>query len=148
MTTRKALAGARRPFSDHEGQDSSALLREAAPGKINLTLRILGKRADGYHELESLVAFTRFADRLTLRLGASLDLRVIGPTAGQAGEIADNLVLRAARTLSERIDGLKLGRFVLTKQLPAGAGLGGGSAEAGAALRLLARANELTTQTG
>jgi 4-diphosphocytidyl-2-C-methyl-D-erythritol kinase len=114
-----------------------------APAKVNLTLRILGRRADGYHELESLVAFAGCGDRLTLRAGPGLELAVSGPTAGQSGAVADNLVLRAAKALAARIDGLTLGRFTLTKQLPAGAGLGGGSADAAAALRLIAQANGL-----
>src|ERR1700677_4029067 len=114
-----------------------------APAKVKLTLRILGRRADGYHDLESLVAFAPFGDRLTLRPGTELELAVAGPTAGQAGAVDDNLVVRAARALAERIDGVRLGRFALTKRLPAGAGLGGGSADAAAALRLLAEANGL-----
>jgi 4-diphosphocytidyl-2-C-methyl-D-erythritol kinase len=114
-----------------------------APAKVNLTLRILGRRADGYHELESLVAFAGCGDRLTLHVGPGLELAVSGPTAGQSGAVADNLVLRAANALAARIGGLTLGRFTLTKQLPAGAGLGGGSADAAAALRLLAQANGL-----
>jgi 4-diphosphocytidyl-2-C-methyl-D-erythritol kinase len=76
-----------------------------------------------------------------LRPGPQLALAVGGPTAGGAGPDADNLVLRAARALAERIDGLRLGRFGLTKRLPAGAGLGGGSSDAAAALRLIAQAN-------
>jgi 4-diphosphocytidyl-2-C-methyl-D-erythritol kinase len=118
-------------------------LSEPAPAKVNLTLQVLGRRADGYHDLQSLVAFTALADRLTLRLGVPLALSVSGPTAVQAGPVADNLVLRASRALAERIGGLRLGAFELTKHLPAGAGLGGGSADAAAALRLLARANGL-----
>jgi 4-diphosphocytidyl-2-C-methyl-D-erythritol kinase len=114
-----------------------------APAKVNLTLRILGRRADGYHELESLVAFAGCGDRLTLCPGPQLELAVCGPTAAQSGAIADNLVLRAAHALAARIGGLTLGRFTLTKELPAGAGLGGGSADAAAALRLLAKANHL-----
>src|SRR6266852_4145360 len=89
-----------------------------APAKVNLTLRIVGRRADGYHELESLVAFAPFGDRLTFWPGMPLDLKVSGPTAAGAGALADNLVLRAARALAERIAGLKLGRFVLIKRLP------------------------------
>lgn len=118
-------------------------LSELAPAKVNLTLRILGRRADGYHELESLVAFASFADRLTLRPDAPLSLSVDGPTAVQAGAVADNLVLKAARAAAQRIPGLRLGAFHLTKSIPAGGGLGGGSSDAAAALRLLAQANDL-----
>ena len=114
-----------------------------APAKVNLTLRILGRRPDGYHELESLVAFAPFGDRITLRPGAPLDLEVSGPMAAGAGPLTDNLVLRAARALAERIEGLTLGGFALVKHLPAGAGLGGGSADAAAALRLIAKINHL-----
>jgi 4-diphosphocytidyl-2-C-methyl-D-erythritol kinase len=114
-----------------------------APAKINLTLRIAGRRADGYHELESLVAFAPFGDRLTFSPGALLDLDVSGPMAHGAGPVADNLVLRAARALSQRIEGLRLGRFALHKELPSGAGLGGGSADAAAALRLITKANAI-----
>jgi len=114
-----------------------------ARAKINLTLRIFGRRADGFHELESLVAFAPFGDRLTLWPDGSLDLKVSGPMAAGAGPLADNLVLRAARALAERIEGLTLGRLVLFKRLPSGAGLGGGSADAAAALRLIANANGL-----
>jgi 4-diphosphocytidyl-2-C-methyl-D-erythritol kinase len=120
----------------------------SAPAKVNLTLRILGRRADGYHELESLVAFAGCGDCLTLRAGPDLELAVSGPTAGQSGATADNLVLRAANALATRIGGLTLGRFTLTKELPAGAGLGGGSADAAAALRLLAQANHLPLDDG
>jgi 4-diphosphocytidyl-2-C-methyl-D-erythritol kinase len=119
-----------------------------APAKINLTLRIFGRRVDGFHELESLVAFAPFGDRLTLWPDGSLDLKVSGPMAAGAGPLADNLVLRATRALAERIEGLTLGRFVLFKQLPSGAGLGGGSADAAAALRLIANANGLGLDDG
>jgi 4-diphosphocytidyl-2-C-methyl-D-erythritol kinase len=118
-------------------------LSDRAPAKVNLTLRILGKRADGYHDLESLVVFARLADEVTLAPGDELALNVEGPTAASAGALDANLVLRAARGLAERIDGLRLGRFALTKRLPVAAGLGGGSADAAAALRLLACRNEL-----
>jgi 4-diphosphocytidyl-2-C-methyl-D-erythritol kinase len=114
-----------------------------APAKLNLMLRIAGRRSDGYHDLISLVAFAPFGDELVLRPGAHLTLAVRGPTADTAGPLGDNLVLRAARMLADRIAGLRLGGFELTKCLPAGAGLGGGSADAAAALRLIARANGL-----
>jgi 4-diphosphocytidyl-2-C-methyl-D-erythritol kinase len=133
------------PPAKTSGKVSDSLESETAlaPAKVNLTLRILGRRADGYHELESLVAFAPFGDRLTFWPGMPLDLTVSGPTAAGGGPLADNLVLRAVRALAARIDGLELGRFALTKRLPSGAGLGGGSADAAAALRLVAKANRL-----
>lgn len=130
-------------MKDLPAPDAVGVLSDTAPAKLNLTLRILGKRADGYHDLESLVAFTAVADRLTLRPGAPLALTVSGPTAGQAGPVSDNLVLKAAQALAARVADLRLGAFDLTKQLPAGGGLGGGSSDAAAALRLVARANGL-----
>jgi 4-diphosphocytidyl-2-C-methyl-D-erythritol kinase len=117
---------------------------EFAPAKINLTLHVLGRRPDGYHEIESLVVFADVGDRLTLVPGAHLELDVQGPTAGAAGDAADNLVLKVARALADRVDGLRAGRFVLNKQLPVAAGLGGGSSDAAAALRLLAHHNGLS----
>jgi 4-diphosphocytidyl-2-C-methyl-D-erythritol kinase len=120
-----------------------AALVEKAPGKINLTLRVIGRRPDGYHEIESLVAFAGVADVLGFTPGRILALAVSGPTAAASGKIADNLVLKAAHALVERVVGLKLGRFVLSKRLPVAAGLGSGSSDAAAALRLLAHANRL-----
>jgi 4-diphosphocytidyl-2-C-methyl-D-erythritol kinase len=119
----------------------TAALVEKAPAKINLTLRIVGRRADGYHELESLVAFAAVGDTLTLEPGTQPSLDVSGPYALACGPTADNLVLKAVRALGERIPELKSGRFLLDKNLPAGGGIGGGSSDAAAALRLLARSN-------
>jgi 4-diphosphocytidyl-2-C-methyl-D-erythritol kinase len=121
----------------------SAPLVENAPAKVNLTLRVLGRRSDGYHEIESLVAFAEFGDRLRLSPGGGLTLAVNGPTAVKAGGVDSNLVLKAAREMTARHDGLTLGAFRLDKRLPVAAGLGGGSADAAAALRLIARANGL-----
>jgi 4-diphosphocytidyl-2-C-methyl-D-erythritol kinase len=115
-----------------------------APAKINLTLHVLGRRDDGYHALESLVAFAATGDTLSLEPGTKLSLAVAGPTAAQAGESRDNLVLKAARLLSERLEGLRVGALRLTKRLPVAAGIGGGSSDAAAALRLLARLNDLS----
>jgi 4-diphosphocytidyl-2-C-methyl-D-erythritol kinase len=117
-----------------------------AAAKINLTLRIFGRRDDGFHDIESLVAFAPFGDRLTLWSHGPLDLKVSGPMAAGAGPLADNLAMRAARALAERIEGLRLGRFALVKRLPSGAGLGGGSADAAAALRLIAKVNGLALE--
>jgi 4-diphosphocytidyl-2-C-methyl-D-erythritol kinase len=121
----------------------SAARAERAPAKVNLTLRVVGRRADGYHDLESLVVFASVGDALTLAAGPHLSLTVRGPTAGSSGALTDNLVLKAANALAERVRVLKSGRFVLSKRLPVAAGLGGGSADAAAALRLLARRNQL-----
>ena len=122
----------------------SAPLVESAPAKVNLTLRVLGRRSDGYHEIESLVAFAEFGDRLRFSPGGGLTLAVNGPTAAKVGDIDGNLVLKAAREMTARQNGLTLGAFQLDKRLPVAAGLGGGSADAAAALRLIARANGLT----
>lgn len=123
--------------------EPSTRLIERAPAKINLTLHITGRRDDGWHALESLVVFTRSGDTLTLDPGPTLGLTVDGPTAAAAGSIEDNLVCRVARSLAARFDGLQLGVFHLVKRLPVAAGIGGGSSDAAAALRLLARLNGL-----
>ena len=111
--------------------------------KVNLTLRVVGRRVDGYHDLESVVAFADCADRLTLEPGPKLSLVTTGPLAEACGDTSDNLVLKAANLLAERVPDLKLGAFTLDKVLPVAAGIGGGSADAAAALRLLARLNGL-----
>jgi 4-diphosphocytidyl-2-C-methyl-D-erythritol kinase len=118
-------------------------LIEDGRAKVNLTLRVVGRRVDGYHDLESVVAFADCADRLSLTPGSKLNLRTTGPLAQACGETTDNLVFKAAQLLGERVPDLQLGEFVLDKVLPVAAGIGGGSADAAAALRLLARANEL-----
>lgn len=124
----------------------TAALAARAPAKINLTLHVQGRRADGYHELQSLVAFAGVCDHLTLTPGGALSLTVDGPTAQAAGAGDDNLVLRAARNLAQRVDGLKVGAFALTKYLPVAAGVGGGSSDAAAALRLLAQLNDIALE--
>jgi 4-diphosphocytidyl-2-C-methyl-D-erythritol kinase len=118
-------------------------LTDQARAKVNLTLRVIGRRVDGYHDLESVVAFCDCADRLTLEPGTELNLTTSGPRAGDCGEASDNLVLKAARLLGERVVEFKTGAFILDKVLPVAAGIGGGSADAAAALRLLARGNKL-----
>jgi 4-diphosphocytidyl-2-C-methyl-D-erythritol kinase len=121
----------------------SALLVEQAPAKVNLTLRVGARRDDGFHALESLVCFADVADRLTLVTDRPLGLDVEGDDPDACGAVGDNLVLLAAHALADRVNDLQLGHFVLTKQIPVAAGLGGGSADAAAALRLLARANDI-----
>jgi 4-diphosphocytidyl-2-C-methyl-D-erythritol kinase len=124
------------------------MLIEDARAKVNLTLRVVGRRVDGYHDLESVVAFADCADRLSLAPGSELHLSTTGPLAQACGESGDNLVFKAAELLAARVPGLKLGDFVLDKVLPVAAGIGGGSADAAAALRLLARANGLAIDEG
>jgi 4-diphosphocytidyl-2-C-methyl-D-erythritol kinase len=116
---------------------------EEGRAKVNLTLRVVGRRVDGFHDLESVVAFADCADRLTLTPGPELTLQTTGPLASACGDTSDNLVLKTARLLGEKIPGLKAGSFVLEKILPVAAGIGGGSADAAAALRLLAQLNDL-----
>jgi 4-diphosphocytidyl-2-C-methyl-D-erythritol kinase len=118
-------------------------LIEDGRAKVNLTLRVVGRRVDGYHDLESVVAFADCADRLTLTPGSTFDLSTTGPLASACGDIADNLVFKATKLLGERVPDLRLGVFSLDKVLPVAAGIGGGSADAAAALRLLAQANGL-----
>ena len=106
-------------------------LREFAPAKINLALHVTGQRADGYHLLDSVVVFAGVGDWVTAAPADRLSLTVTGPQgAGLSGD--DNLVLRAARCLG--IDAA----VVLEKHLPVASGIGGGSADAAAALRVLA----------
>src|SRR5712672_488043 len=120
-------------------------LIEEGRAKVNLTLRVIGRRTDGYHDIESVVAFADCADRLTLTPGSELTLQLSGPLAQACGATSDNLVLKVARLLGENVPDLKVGSFTLDKVLPVAAGIGGGSADAAAALRLLARANGLAT---
>src|SRR5689334_19493216 len=118
-----------------------SVLSDEACAKVNLTLRVNGRRADGYHDLESVVAFADCADQLTLSPGPDLGLTMSGPLAQACGDTSDNLVIKAARLLGERVPGMKAGSFALDKVLPVAAGIGGGSADAAAALRLLAQLN-------
>jgi 4-diphosphocytidyl-2-C-methyl-D-erythritol kinase len=110
-----------------------------APAKVNLYLHVLGRRADGYHRLDSLIAFADIGDRITARRADRLTLTVGGPEAAAIAELGeDNLVMRAARRLAARA-GIGAGAALhLDKLLPAAAGIGGGSTDAAAALRALA----------
>jgi 4-diphosphocytidyl-2-C-methyl-D-erythritol kinase len=113
----------------------------AAPAKLNLYLHVTGKRADGYHLLDSLVAFTDIYDTLTLTPAPSLSFAADGPFAGGFADEdpTTNLVVRAARGLGEAVGRDVPVAFHLTKNLPVASGIGGGSADAAAALRGLAR---------
>lgn len=118
----------------------SMLSRTLCPAKINLFLHILGRRADGYHILESLVTFAEYGDVLGfVRNDDGLKLEITGVYADQlAGfDVADNLIIKAVRSFEERFNLKISGCFELTKNLPVSSGIGGGSANAAAALKLL-----------
>ena len=117
-------------------------ITEAAPAKLNLYLHVLGRRADGYHELDSLVAFADVGDRLTVAPAPDgPHLTITGPFAAPllAEDPAGNLVTRAAVALAERLGRAPAVRIGLEKTLPVASGIGGGSADAAACLRALAR---------
>jgi 4-diphosphocytidyl-2-C-methyl-D-erythritol kinase len=122
----------------------SGALTARARAKINLSLHVLGRREDGYHELESLVAFAGVGDGLALEPGGGLSLTISGPMGAGLETHDDNLVLIAARNLAALVPDLRAGAFHLVKRLPVASGIGGGSADAAAALRLLARANGIS----
>jgi 4-diphosphocytidyl-2-C-methyl-D-erythritol kinase len=133
----------------HDGSPSQkGALVEFAPAKINLTLAVERRRADGFHDLASLVCFAAVGDELSLTPGVELSLEVTGSFAKGAGAPDANLVLKAAKALARRFPNLRHGHFALVKHLPTAAGLGGGSADAAAALRLLARLNGLPLESG
>ena len=118
---------------------SDAVLEERAAAKLNLDLLVVGRRADGYHDLDSLVAFADVGDRLSFVPADGLVLDVQGPFAAALPPDADNLIVRAAKRLAGRAGIEPNARIVLDKRLPVMAGIGGGSADAAAALRGLNR---------
>ncbi len=118
---------------------SAVMIRIVAPAKINLFLHVGERRPDGFHDLQSLIGFTEAGDQLVISPAAELSLTVTGPFARALPASDNNLVLKAARALqqqSRRTDGAAI---VLTKNLPVASGIGGGSADAAAALRGLDR---------
>lgn len=111
--------------------------REIAPAKLNLALHVRGKLPDGRHAIETIFAFCTDGDRLSAEASDSLSLKIIGPFAGQLDGTEDNLAMKAARALADAA-GVQAGAaMTLDKRLPVASGIGGGSADAGAALRLL-----------
>jgi 4-diphosphocytidyl-2-C-methyl-D-erythritol kinase len=112
---------------------------EQAPAKVNLYLHVTGRRADGYHLLDSLVGFADVGDQIELRAAKDLTLTLSGPFAALVPDGRDNLVLRAALAAAERFGRTALVAITLRKMLPVAAGIGGGSADAAAVLRALCR---------
>ena len=113
------------------------MMAEPAPAKINLFLHVTGRRADGYHLLDSLAVFTALGDRVTAEPASDLSLHLEGPFGGALTAEPDNLVLRAARALAAEAGVPALARLTLHKNLPVASGIGGGSADAAAAFRAL-----------
>jgi 4-diphosphocytidyl-2-C-methyl-D-erythritol kinase len=111
--------------------------QQSAPAKVNLYLRVTGRRADGYHTLDSLVVFAGAADRVRAEAAEALTLRVTGPEAAALAGEGDNLVLRAARALAAATGREARAALTLEKHLPVASGIGGGSADAAATLRAL-----------
>src|SRR4051812_38001860 len=122
-----------------------APLTARAPPQGELTIRVGGPPPDGPPEIENPVALSHIADELSLDPARSRGLGKVGPLRADCGAPADNLVLKAAAALAARVFDLKIGRFSLVKRIPVAAGLGGGSADAAAALRLLAETNGLAS---
>jgi len=117
---------------------SGEVVTVQARAKVNLYLHVLGRRKDGYHELDSLFVFGEIADVVQVRPARSLRLKTKGPFAKALPESKDNLILRAAKLLADAVEIKPKAEITLTKNLPIAAGLGGGSADAAAALRALA----------
>jgi len=135
MASRSLLKTANLPSADR------AVVRRVAPAKLNLFLHVVGRRPDGYHELESLFAFTKKGDEIELRSSETLSLKITGPFADALVEAGggdeNNLVLRAALAL-QNYAGTSRGVHVhLIKNLPIASGIGGGSADAAACLNAL-----------
>lgn len=115
------------------------MMHEFAPAKLNLYLHVVGRRADGYHLLDSLAVFPCVGDTVRAADDATVSLALAGPFGAALSVEPDNLVLRAARALAEACGITTGARLVLEKCLPVASGIGGGSADAAATLRLLAR---------
>jgi len=114
-----------------------------APAKLNLCLTVTGRREDGYHLLESVVVFTLFGDKLTIRpaddQGGVDTVTIAGPFAADIADEPDNICLRAIRAYREAGGVIGTLSVMLDKHIPVGAGLGGGSSDAAAILRYLDR---------
>lgn len=123
------------------------MLTEAAPAKVNLYLHVVGRRADGYHLLDSLAVFPGAADTVQARPSDTMTLEITGPCGNGLGSGPDNLVLRAAQSLAAAAGVAAGAQLTLEKRLPVASGIGGGSADAAAALRVLARLWDLRLPT-
>jgi 4-diphosphocytidyl-2-C-methyl-D-erythritol kinase len=114
-----------------------AVAREIAPAKLNLALHVRGRLADGRHAIETVFAFCTDGDWLSGELAEDHSLKIVGPFAAELRNPADNLVTNAARALAAHAQVVPCAALTLDKRLPIASGIGGGSADAAAALRLL-----------
>jgi 4-diphosphocytidyl-2-C-methyl-D-erythritol kinase len=114
-------------------------MEEIAPAKINLALHVRGRESDGYHRLETVFGFAEEGDVLRVSAAPDLSLQITGPFAASLSASEDNLVLGAARALRDRYRVDAGAALLLDKRLPVASGIGGGSADAAATLRLLNR---------
>jgi len=133
----------RAPSGAHAGLKPHGPITVRALAKINLFLHVGERQANGYHDLKSLVVFADYGDTLRAEHAAALSLSIEGPFSRGLPVSDDNLVLKAARALAQRVGRQAQGRILLTKRLPIASGIGGGSADAAAALRALAQLWEI-----
>jgi 4-diphosphocytidyl-2-C-methyl-D-erythritol kinase len=127
---------------------SNMAIREPAPAKVNLALHVRRRRADGYHDLETVFAFARDGEGVEVELADEDDFAVTGPFAAALAGEGDNLVLRAARAFTERFAPGAAHAITLDKHLPVASGVGGGSADAAATLRALAHLHRIEDAGG
>ena len=125
--------------TDELSTKSAEKLHDVARAKINLSLAVLGRRTDGYHDLESLVAFARHGDHLSVQAAESFSFQAVGPFASALGPPEKNLVVQAVQRLAVLCGRSLDFSITLDKRLPVASGIGGGSADAAAALRLALR---------
>lgn len=129
---------------------SAPIARALAPAKINLALHVVGRRPDGYHSLDSLVVFAAFGDMIEAVAAppVATPLAIEGPFAAGLAAGSDNLVLRAAMIFAAHYPGAAIPPLRLEKNLPLASGIGGGSADGAATLRLLAALNGIRDESG
>lgn len=134
---RRAATGDGASMATLTAAETATEIVRSAPAKVNLYLHVVGRRADGYHLLDSLIVFAGVGDDVTVSPAADLTLTVDGPFGSLVPAGPENLVLRAARALAQRMGVTAGARIRLTKRLPVAAGIGGGSADAAATLKAL-----------
>ena len=132
------------PLLTRKSLNSRKIVTESAPAKINLYLHVKNKRADGYHNLDSLVVFSDFGDSISVENSNQLSLSITGLFAHFLPKQSGNLVIKAAQKLQEAVGSTKGASIVLVKNLPVASGIGGGSSDAAATLRALSKLWNIT----